>query len=171
MSDAKLPREDELLDRLKQSVEEVFHALVIRFEESTVKPSGGAVTVELDGETKRVSISSEFGVDFEGQLSGTVAVRCTAEGAHDLARGLLMIEAGDALEIEEVEDALGECANMLTGSLKTSTLDPVGEFKLGLPYKIEDWDTDARSVVYRLTEGHVSIEIKLDDARKNSKAA
>ena len=160
-----MPKEEELLERLKSSVEDVFQTLVISFREAASQGAENGIALEGDnGVLEHVDIEQQYGVDFTGALSGTVAVRCSADGAMDIARGLLMLEDGDTLEADEIADALGECANMLTGSLKTTALDPLGEFELGLPYAVTDWQSDGRAVAYRLTEGAVSIEIRMRDA-------
>ena len=74
-----------------------------------------------------------------------------------------MLEAQDPIELEEIQDAIGECANMLTGTLKTNVLDPSGAFTLGIP-KVEAFTNrepvNCRgSLVYKLSEGHAEIEI------------
>ena len=139
--------------------------LVISFRESaTTRGFDLARSEDEHAETSNVHVETGHGVDFTGELNGTVAVRCTAEGAMDLARGLLMPEEGETVALEEIEDALGECANLLAGALKTKALDPVGSFKLGLPYKLDNWGNDGRAVAYNLTKGAVSVEIRLSES-------
>lgn len=43
------------------------------------------------------------------------------------------------------------------------SLPQAGDFRLGLSYRVDRWDpASARSVVHRLDEGHVSVEIRID---------
>lgn len=157
-----------LLDVLKESVSEVFNSLVFTFEEAAVKtveePEGRRVevTCETNG-TEALHVETEARVDFEGLVNGCVVLRCSAEGAFDIARGLLMMDESEALEVEEVADALGECANMVTGSLKTKALDPKGEFHMSTPTvsnepRVPVGDPSG-SLAYRLSQGLVAVEI------------
>lgn len=120
---------------------------------------------DLEGQTvDRVSV--EASIDFSGDQGGTVVLRCTADGALDITRGLLMLDDQEPIELEEIQDAVGECANMVGGSLKTQVLDPVGSFTLGLP-KIETYAKGEEhqrcgSLVYELTDGHAVVEIWLE---------
>jgi len=165
-----VPDADGLLELLKESVQEVFTTMVFNFCEAAVRDSSdeGELVVENgSGETERVRVDTEAAVDFSGEINGAVVLRCTADGAMDIARGLLMMDAGDALEMEEVADALGECANMMAGSLKTKGLDPHGDFHISVPRvsgpESERDGTQRGSLAYRLEQGLISVEIRMDD--------
>ncbi len=86
----------------------------------------------------------------------------------DIARGLLMVGEGESLDLEDVIDALGECANMVSGALKCKALDPFGEYTLGTP-RIDnnithDLPEHAGSLVYRLSQGAAAIAVWLSDS-------
>lgn len=103
-------------------------------------------------------------VEFRGVIEGHVVLRCTAEGAMNLARGLLMLDDGDtSLSVEEINDALKECANMVTGHVKTKVLDPLGACEMSIPFmgSVPTGPADAGdgSLLYRLHEGMLSVEI------------
>ncbi|MCP3994099.1 MAG: chemotaxis protein CheX [bacterium] len=107
----------------------------------------------------------EATVEFSGDCKGAVVLRCTADGAVDIARGLLMLADREPVELADIEDALGECANLMGGSLKTKVLDPVGEFSLGIPNTETQVSRDGQqyhgSLVYQLSEGHAVVEVWL----------
>jgi len=84
----------------------------------------------------------------------------------DIARGLLMLDEGDAIDVAEAADALGECANMVTGVVKTRMLDPRGHFDLSCP-KINGappkaGQQRAGTLAYELTHGVIAVEIWLE---------
>lgn len=160
-----LPGDAELLAALERAVDEVFTSMVCTFE--ALAEQGSTVsTVERAG--ARESFDREAVVEFRGAISGQVVFRCTASGAHDIARGLLMLDDSTALAVDEVNDALKECANMVTGHVKTQVLDPLGRFDLSIPFMK---DVSAQppgpacgSLVYRLQQGLVSVELWRRDA-------
>ena len=158
--------EADLLEVLKESADEVFLTMIglvgVLVDESC---DDDAVDIEKS-EGERVEY--EAVVSFSGQRSGAVILRAGVEGALDITRGLLMLGEEDAVEDEEIMDALGECANMLTGSLKCKALDPSGGFTLSTPSigksVVVDYDNHLGGLVYRLEKGCTSVEIWLDEA-------
>jgi CheY-specific phosphatase CheX len=93
-----------------------------------------------------------------------VVLRCSVDSADSIARGLLMMDDSEVLELAAVTDALGECANMLAGSLKTKALDPVGSFQLGLPDFSDPGPGEEMegALVYRVAQGVMSVEVWLE---------
>ncbi len=144
--------------------------MVSTLQEATVRRQIGLDSIEIEGEDgapQQLCMDIEATVEFQGTLVGAVVLRCTTEGAQDIARSFLMLEEGDPLEEDEMADALGECANMVAGTLKTKGLDPHGEFQLGIP-QLKKNETPPvgrhRGVLaYRLTQGVIALEIWLDD--------
>lgn len=169
---SNLPSREELLDVLRESVSEVFSSTVTQFKQAAeVHEESDTSLAIADDSGKRLTaaIDLEAAVSFEGDLKGSVVVRCSAQGAMDIARGLLMLDAETSLAVQEVEDALGECANMVSGVLKRRALDPKGTFKLGLPeirhaHKVSG--ERGGMLVYQLSEGVVSMELWLDSPTK-----
>jgi CheY-specific phosphatase CheX len=172
-ADSQTPTDMDLVEVLKDAVQEVFCMMVSNFCETTIvsEPEDGALGVEGEfGTPERVEITREASVKFhggDGEIEGSVLLRCSTEGALDIARGFLMTDEGAALEVEEINDALGECANMVTGVVKTQALDPRGSFEMGIPEVSEH--SRARqgehlgSLAYRLTEGMISVEVWVKD--------
>jgi CheY-specific phosphatase CheX len=163
---------ERLLDTLHTCVDEVFALMVCSFNEAAIKQvdaadvqSDDAIRFrEQDGPAKSVEVEEQVTIRFNGDANGCVVLRCSLEGADNIARGLLMLEEGGFLELSAIRDALGECANMLAGSLKTKALDPVGSFKLGLPSFSDPMHAGNMegALVYRVAEGVMSVEVWLD---------
>lgn len=150
----------ELLVHLEAAVDNVFTTMLSTVCELVESNSGAAVAVD---DARLANVSIEAIVEFEGPAVGAVVLRCSPEGAADIARGLLMLGAGDTIELSEVHDALGECANMVTGALKTSALDPHGAFRLAVP-RIDTQVSvqhphQAGRLVYELAQGSAAVEI------------
>jgi len=160
-----LPGDAELLAALERAVDEVFTSMVCTFE---ALAGHGAPVASGERRGPRESFDREAVVEFRGSISGQVVFRCTASGAHDIARGLLMLDETTTLAVDEVNDALKECANMITGHVKTRVLDPLGSFDLSIPF-MQDVRTDGAgptcgALVYRLQQGVVSVELWRRDA-------
>jgi CheY-specific phosphatase CheX len=156
-----LPKPEELLMFLKQSVDEVFTTML-----DTVAVLIESHGLESGSTDNPNTVDIEAVVEFSGVQHGAVVLRCTAEGAMDIARDMLMLPDSESIDLDEIKDALGECANMVSGSLKHKALDHLGEFSLGTP-KIETYarhETDLRCglLVYRLSNGHVAVEVWMD---------
>jgi CheY-specific phosphatase CheX len=163
LANSGLPSQEELVQILASSVEEVFDAMFINIS------AGLNADDQAQPDPNSPGCQAEHGVDFEvvvcftGALDGAVVLRCSNQGAEDIARGLLMMEEGD-LELDEVKDALGECANMVTGSLKAKALDPVSDFKMGTPEVFES-GLESRlnsNMIFQLTNGVMSAELWID---------
>jgi chemotaxis protein CheX len=86
------------------------------------------VLVPLPGELPADTRSSW--VEIVGPWTGTVVLTCGRATAEELARALLREHAPDELEAEDVDDALGELANVVGGNVKAVLPGPS---VLGLP--------------------------------------
>jgi hypothetical protein len=86
------------------------------------------VLVPLPGGLPADTLSSW--VEIVGPWTGTVVLTCGRTTAGELARALLREHAPDELEAEDVEDALGELANVVGGNVKAVLPGPS---VLGLP--------------------------------------
>lgn len=155
-------KSEEILDQVKEAVEEVFTTM-LNTVATLIERKGAAVE---PGTAEAIDI--EAVVEFQGSPSGAVVLRATAAGAADIARKLLMMEDDETIDLEEIEDALGECANMVTGALKTRALDPCGNFHLSTPtiatkVRVEH-EHHTGSLVFEICEGSVAVEIWLSEA-------
>ncbi len=156
-----------ILEQMKIGVEEVFTTMLdtvaklVERADCSHSNSGDAIPVS------DLPVDIEAVVDFSGETSGSVVLRATANGALDIARKLLMMEDDEAVDLEEIEDAMGECANMVTGALKTRVLDPEGNFTLSVP-RIDarvhvEHEHPAGGLVFELSEGPLAVEIWLSE--------
>ena len=156
---AALPTNQELIEKLKESILEIFSMMTSVHEKSADDGAGE------NGQEQIFDI--EAIVRFHGRLEGYVVLRWSHEGAAEMARGLLMAEPDEELEHEEITDAIGECANMVAGSLKTKALDPIASFSLGIPEVFSPITLKAGhkggALVYDLTSGVMAAEIWLVD--------
>ena len=164
--------DSQLLAALQDAMQEVFTTMVFTICESAVhkaddadprRREDGIAVAGPDGDAVYTKFDIDAEVEFRGDLNGWVVLRCSAQGAMDIARGLLMLEEGDALDVAEAADAIGECANMVTGVVKTKMLDPQGDFEIGCP-KInldqgERPAVRAGTLAYHLERGVVAVEI------------
>lgn len=167
---AALPSDAELLGHLERAVDEVFTTMIgacqrrarVDGVELIERPSGAELELLLDGGAL-LRVDREAVVEFRGALDGRVAIRANAACAKAIARGLLMSEEDDALALEEVNDALKECANMLTGWLKSKALDPLGAFSMSVPFiknaPRELVGKPAGTLVYSTSGGEFAIEL------------
>ncbi len=159
----RTPRRSEIVGALKASVNDVFSSVMISFKEAVRTQAPGSATSPPSDAMELHSCTS---IKIEGELEATVILRCDASGASDIAHDLLMLGPDETLAVDEIDDALGECANLIVGKVKTDLLDPIGTFRLGLPQKIDTtlpqpWKP-AGHQLYRLKEGVISIELWCD---------
>lgn len=171
MNRSTVLQREHLMKTLQGCVDEVFSTMVSSFHAMAMKKVE-ALAPRLEkhihfrdqAETGSVEVDRQVSIHFDGDASGRVVLRCSTDSARGIARGLLMLDESEALELAAVEDALGECANMLAGSLKTKVLDPAGNFHLGLP----EFDQPAPqgeiegALVYKVAQGVMSVEVWLD---------
>lgn len=163
-----LPGDEVLLRALERGVDEVFTSMVGTFESLTAQSVHGTPPA-LPRSGGGGGFDREAVVEFRGAIQGHVVLRCTAEGATELASGLLMLEdGGSSLSVDEINDALKECANMVTGHVKTKVLDPLGSCEMSVPQlrpapSCAD-HAGAGALLYRLRQGMLSVEIWRDAA-------
>lgn len=171
--DNPILKQEELVQTLRVCVDAVFATMVTSFKAAAVKNveslqprQEGAIRFRDDGaDPCSKEVHEQVEISFSGESArGRVVLRCSVESADSIARGLLMMEESEALDPSVVRDALGECANMLAGSLKTKALDSIGTFKLGLPdfsYSAPAGEIEGE-LVYQVAEGVMSVEVWLD---------
>lgn len=159
---------EELLAHLQSAVEDVFQTMLNTMV-TLIEPGAGEPEPKpaLPGSCEAHQVQIEAVVEFRGPSNGAVVLQCTAEGATDIARGLLMLDAGSSVSLSEVRDAIGECANMVTGSLKMRAFDPYGKFTLGVPRFNEGHSLSraqrAGQLRFRMSEGCAAIEIWMEE--------
>ncbi len=177
-----LPSDRELVDHLERAVAEVFATMIGECER--IARLDGALPgeatreegrVELDlhaGASAAMSVEREAVVEFRGPLDGRLSLRTGEQCASAIARGLLMSAPDDPLAREDVEDALKECANMLTGWIKSQALDPVGSFSMSVPFigagQRELVGPPLGALVYRTSGGLFALELTRRELRREA---
>jgi len=165
-----------LLQTMRICVDEVFDKMVTGFRGAAVtavhpiQSRENGVIKYSDKKSGSCSdeLYEEAVIPFTGDVCGQVVLRCSGSGAKSIARGLLMMDESEALGLSDVRDALGECANMLAGALKSKALDPNGSFRLGLPEFGSPGPAGASggALVYRVAEDSMSVEVWCCDTRR-----
>ena len=163
--DAGLPAQD-LLRGLQSAVDEVFATMLSTLGVGTRLGDPCLLDVERVRGTRHdlEAIRVEARIEIRGPLHGWISLSCTAQAADDLARDLLRLGAGELLSRAEVQDALGECANMVAGVLKTAMLDTRGSYSIGTPCLTTAKGAAARprgTLAYRLCAGTLNAELWL----------
>ena len=159
-----------LLEYLNEAVDELFSTMLSDMAELLKRHDAPDSPESCDD---RVDI--ETTVEFRGDREGMILLRCTSHGANDITQSLLMMDEEEAVELDEVEDAIRECANMMAGQLKTRVLDPIGHFSLGLPRTETYINREERRyrgrLAYQLNAGKAFVEVWLGDPDHASEAA
>lgn len=149
----------ELIAQLQKAIETTFASIVLPFE------GVGLEDAKDGGEGVRVRAT----IKFDGDLEGHVLLHCSLSGAHDISRGMLMLEEGDPLELNDVVDAMGECANLVAGVLKRNAFDTAGTVRMSTP-KVEVDAPDAvfprpdAQLAYKLVRGVSAAEVWVNKA-------
>lgn len=165
--------DDELIESVRSAVEGVLATTAQRFESTAVFRGGLPVErIDAHGEVDvlveavdggRLHVDREALLEFRGPFDGRLALRCAANGALELAQGLLMLERTTNLAVEELDDALKECVSRICSALKRTALDPLGKFELSVPFMKdgprEPVGQECGALVYTLSTGALSVEV------------
>lgn len=156
-----IPSFEELLKALEESVADVLNGVLIEFESIEEFRDSGHPSASGDGDGGDIGVA----VRFDGLFEGFVALRCYAGAAEYIARTLLFMEPEDEVSPEDVEDALGESANLVCGTLKCRTLDPVDTFSMGVPERVATKGSggDDAQMAFQLPKGIMTVELWLQD--------
>ncbi len=165
MNETKMPSDERLLVSLKEVVREVFETM-LTVECMSSDPLGltASDAPHRVRSSERVAQHAyEALIAFDGDVRGTVLLRCEADGAAELARGLLMMGPTEMLGVGEISDALGECANMVTGSLEASSHEGKVALRLAPPIvaarTAEHGPDLAGTLSYRLSKDFLAVEL------------
>lgn len=112
-----------LQDIMWESVNETFETMIFLPLEKAADSAA-----ETDSATSLVA-----SITFTGPWQGCFFMRCSAEGAEQVARAMLMSEDDQPLPDAEICDAFGELINMTLGGLKSRINDSVGEIDISIP--------------------------------------
>lgn len=150
---------DDIADRLVESVNEIFTGMVMMDIELLEKP-----TEKLGQLTN--SITGMIGL--AGIHKGVIAIHIPNNVAMTITSNFLGLEVDEVNE--DVQDAIGEIANMLGGSFKAILSDKGKDIQLSLPSTIsgEEYVFNAAEegdfivLSFRSAEGDFHIEVELE---------
>ena len=72
-------------------------------------------------------------ITFNGAAEGCLGFSCQKEGAEAITRSMLGMAPDETLGREDIQDAIGEVANMVMGNLKTLLADILGDLQISVP--------------------------------------
>lgn len=132
-----------LTSELDQTVAMTWEAMFIR----PLVPAGAETPDGFEGVTAIISLDGEFQGAVVVHCATTLAVRLTAD----------LFDTGSAPEVADVQDAIGELANMIAGNIKSILPHPCS---LGLPvvafgrdYQLQVMGTETAGEVQYESEG------------------
>lgn len=158
---------DELEELLKTAVGEVFRTM-LNFETRSIP-------FEPEAMSSEAHIAGSVG--FIGAMTGVVYIYSTAAFARHMTGKMLGMSEAEVEGDEMVNDAVGELANMIVGSLKTNLVErglacvlTIPSIVRGSNFTIEATSSTTRRVLcFRCNDSHnlvVEILIKPSDASK-----
>ena len=112
-----------LKDIMWESISETFETMISL-------PLEKVADQDTDSESSTSLVAS---ITFTGPWQGCFFMRCSAEGAEQIAKAMLMSEDDQPLPEAEICDAFGELINMTLGGLKNRINDSVGEIDISIP--------------------------------------
>jgi len=72
-------------------------------------------------------------ITFKGDLEGCLAICCGRECAKNIAANMLGMDASEEISANDINDAIGEVANMVMGSVKSRIQENVGSLEVSIP--------------------------------------
>lgn len=72
-------------------------------------------------------------ITFTGSIEGCLAIYCDLPCAKAVSANMLALDSDAELSQEEVNDAIGEVANMVMGSVKSRILTATGDINISIP--------------------------------------
>jgi CheY-specific phosphatase CheX len=76
-------------------------------------------------------------ITFTGSMTGALVIKTPKASAEHVAKSMMMMEADEEIDPVEVNDALGEVANLILGGFKTRIAEPIGEINISVPMVME----------------------------------
>jgi chemotaxis protein CheX len=76
-------------------------------------------------------------ITFKGKLEGCLGFCCALQCAQTIAANMLGMDSPESLREDDINDAIGEIANMVMGALKTRIQDEVGTIEVSIPSVVQ----------------------------------
>ena len=115
-----------LKDSLLDSAKEVFEMMAFMALE------------EIEGQTSEMEEATLLGtITFKGDLEGCLGICCGFNCARSIAANMLGMDPDEELSDDDVDDAVGEVANMVMGAVKARIQDEVGSVEVSIPSVVQ----------------------------------
>ena len=115
-----------LKDTVLDSAKEVFETMVFMALEEVAEPG-----LEMEDVTLLGTIT------FKGNLEGCLGICCGVQCARTIAANMLGMDPLDDIGEDDVNDAVGEVANMVMGAVKSRIQDTVGNVEVSIPSVVQ----------------------------------
>ena len=115
-----------LKDRVLDSAKEVFETMVFMALEEVTGPPAEIEDVTLLGT-----------ITFKGPLEGCLGICCGLNCARTIAANMLGMDPSEAISDDDVNDAIGEVANMVMGAVKARLQDEIGNVEVSIPSVVQ----------------------------------
>ena len=76
-------------------------------------------------------------ITFKGSIEGCLGIRCGMECARLIAANMLGTDPSGEMSENDINDAVGEVANMVMGAIKSRVQDEVGNMEVSIPSVIQ----------------------------------
>ncbi len=126
--------------------EVLYNSTLEAFETQILLPINRCEDIEID-HSERMLIAS---ISYTGPIEGAVFVISSLDCAKLISRTMLMAESEDELSDEDIEDAMGEAANLVAGGFKARTADDIGSITISVPTVMTGSD------IWPSTKGHTN---------------
>lgn len=109
-------------------------------------------------------------ITFKGKLEGCLAILSDEECGRNIAVSMLGLGPDDEVSAEDIQDAIGEVANMVMGGVKGRLAEHYEELQVSIPSVVRgkdlksslgDNDNAGETVLYGLIDGEYGIELRL----------
>jgi chemotaxis protein CheX len=115
-----------LKDILLDSAKEVFETMAFMALE------------EIVDDTPEMGNAALLGtITFKGPLEGCLGICCGFECARSIAANMLGLDPDEEISEADVDDAVGEVANMIMGAVKARILDEIGNVEVSIPSVVQ----------------------------------
>jgi chemotaxis protein CheX len=94
----------------------------------------------FDTEEKITEDSLVSSITFKGDLNGCLTICCNTDCAKSIGRNMLGMDPEENISREDINDALGEVANMVMGSIKTKIQENTANISVSIPMVVSGKD-------------------------------
>lgn len=92
---------------------------------------------ETPDEVTKTNDSLLGSITFKGNLEGCMSVSCDVPCAKVIAANMLGMDSPEGLAETDVQDAMGEMANMIMGAVKSRIQEHVGVLEVSIPSVVQ----------------------------------